>query len=97
MISPWAIRTSIVPVGDTVCCGAGVIPSEGVFVVALSADNGEEVWKTEMTDLPAQGYMLASQTRLYVVTGRDTPIVLDAKTGKRLLKVRVGPAVPTLC
>ena len=90
VISPWAIRTSIVPVGDTVCFGAGVIPSEGVFVVALQADDGKEVWRTEMTDLPAQGYMLASETRLYVMTARDTPIVLDAKNGKRLLKVKGG-------
>ncbi len=90
VVSPWAIRTSIVPIGDTVCFGAGVIPSEGVFVVALKADDGQEVWRTEMTDLPAQGYMLASQTRLYVMTARDTPVVLDAKTGKRLLKVKGG-------
>ena len=90
VISPWAIRTSVVIEGDTAYCGAGVIPSEGVFVVAMNADTGEQIWKSEMKDLPAQGYMLASKTRLYVVTSRDTPIVLDAKTGKRLHKVKGG-------
>ena len=90
LISPWAIRTGVVAIGDTVYCGAGVIPSEGVYVVAMNADTGEEVWKTKTQDLPAQGYMLASDSRLYVVTARDTPVVLDAKTGKRLYKVKGG-------
>lgn len=90
VVSPWAIRTSVVIQGDTAYCGAGVLPSEGVFVIAMDAESGEEIWKSEMTDLPAQGYMLASPTRLYVVTSRDTPIVLDAKTGKRLHKVKGG-------
>jgi len=90
VISPWAIRTSVVIQDDTAYCGAGVIPSEGVYVVAMNADSGEQIWKTQMTDLPAQGYMLASQTKLYVVTSRDTPVVLDAKTGERLHKVKGG-------
>ena len=90
VISPWAIRTGVVVVDDTVFCGAGVIPSEGVYVAALNTADGSERWKTQMSDLPAQGYMLASSTRLYVVTARDTPLVLDAKTGKRLFKVKGG-------
>ncbi len=90
IISPWAIRTSVVADGDTVYCGAGVIPSENVYVCALKADTGTEIWKTEMNDVPPQGYMLASKTRLYIVTSRDRPVVLDASTGKRLLKVGGG-------
>lgn len=90
VISPWAIRTSVVIEGNTAYCGAGVIPSEGVYVVAMKADSGEQIWKSEMTDLPAQGYMLASKTRLYVVTSRDTPVVLDTQTGERLYKVKGG-------
>lgn len=90
VISPWAIRTSVVIEGNTAYCGAGVIPSEGVYVVAMDLETGKQKWKTEMTDLPAQGYMLASKTRLYVVTSRDTPVVLDANTGERLFKVKGG-------
>ena len=90
MISPWAIRTGVVVVGDRVFCGSGVIPSEKVFVCALKADTGEEIWKTSMNDLPAQGYMLASTKKLYVVTSRDRPLVFDAATGKRLKKVPGG-------
>ena len=56
----------------------------------MKADTGDEIWKQEMKDLPAQGYMLASESKLYVVTSRDTPVVLDAKTGERLYKVKGG-------
>ena len=90
VISPWAIRTGVVVEGDTLYCGAGVIPSEGVYVVAMRAQDGEELWKTKMSDLPAQGYMLASPSKLYVVTSRDTPIVLDTRDGERLYKVKGG-------
>jgi outer membrane protein assembly factor BamB len=90
MVSPWAIRTGVVIQGDHAYFGAGVIPSESVFVVALNAATGDEVWKTQMNDLPAQGYLLASATRLYVVTGRDRPLIFDAANGKRLTQVKAG-------
>lgn len=90
IISPWAIRTGIVVVGDRLYCGSGVIPSETVFVCALDANTGNEIWKTAMNDLPAQGYMLASKSRVYVVTSRDRPVVFEADTGKRLAQVAGG-------
>jgi outer membrane protein assembly factor BamB len=90
MVSPWAIRTGVVIEGNRAYFGAGVIPSESVFVVALDAATGQQVWKTEMNDLPAQGYLLASSTRVYVVTGRDRPLIFDAATGKRLTQVKAG-------
>ena len=90
MISPWAIRTGVVVHDGRLYCGAGVIPSETVYLCALRADNGDEIWKTSMNDLPAQGYLLASSSRLYVVTGRDRPLVFDASTGKRLRQISGG-------
>ncbi len=90
VISPWAIRTGLCVVDNRVFCGAGVIPSEIVYVACLDATTGEEVWKSTMNDLPAQGYLLASTTRLYVVTSRDRPLVFDAETGQRLAQVGGG-------
>ncbi|OHB81110.1 MAG: hypothetical protein A2W31_15070 [Planctomycetes bacterium RBG_16_64_10] len=86
VISLWAIRTGVVVVGDVAYCGAGVIPSETVYLCAISAGTGAELWKTPMRDLPAQGYLLASATRLYVTTGRDRPVVFDRATGQRLFQ-----------
>ena len=90
VISPWAIRTSVVVRAGTLYCGAGVIPSEGVYICSMNAATGSEIWRTQMNDMPAQGYMLASSTRLYVLTSRDKPVVFDMKTGKRLHQVSAG-------
>lgn len=90
VISAWPIRTGVVVVGDRVYCGAGVIPSDGVYVCALDAETGDSIWTTRMNDLPAQGYLLASATRVYVVTSRDRPVVFEAATGKRLHQVGGG-------
>ncbi|MEC7199628.1 MAG: hypothetical protein VXW84_03265 [Verrucomicrobiota bacterium] len=49
----------------------------------MTAENGELIWKTEQKDLPAQGYLVASSSRLYIPTGRNNPVVLDIQDGKR--------------
>jgi outer membrane protein assembly factor BamB len=84
IISVWAIRTGVVVVDDTAYCCAGVLPSETVYLCALDAATGSVRWKQSLRDLPAEGYMLASPTRLYVTTGRNRPLVFDRATGKRL-------------
>ncbi|MCA9039044.1 MAG: PQQ-like beta-propeller repeat protein [Planctomycetaceae bacterium] len=84
LTSLWAIRTGVVVLGETAYFCAGVFPSESVYLCALNANNGEEVYRKPMTDFPAQGYMLASGDRLYVTTGRHRPLVFERSTGKRL-------------
>jgi len=83
MISAWPARTGVVVQGDLAYAGVGMFPSEGVFVCAIKTSTGEVVWKTEQNDLPAQGYLVASRSRLYVPTGRNNPVVLDITDGKR--------------
>lgn len=87
IISPWAIRTGVLVLGNTAYACGGAIPSETIYVAALDAQTGQERWKTTMEDLPAQGYLLASNHRLYVTTGRSQPIMFDRQTGKRLRQV----------
>ena len=84
IISAWPVRTSVVVQEGLVYTTAGMFPSEGVHLVALDAATGAEKWRQVQTDLPAQGYLLASRTRLYVPAGRDNPAVCDLATGKRL-------------
>jgi len=90
IVSVWAIRSGVVRVDDTVYACAGVFPSETVYVCAMNAHTGEEIWKTETKEVPAQGYLLASGTRLYVTTGRSTPVVLNRATGKFLYQAKGG-------
>ena len=84
IISRWPLRTGIVVIGDLAYCAAGMFPSEGVLITAIEADNGKIKWQQKQTDLPAQGYMLASHTRLYVPAGRNNPVVLNRADGKRI-------------
>lgn len=84
VISAWPVRTSVVVRSNIVYTTAGMFPSEGVHLVALDALTGAVKWRQVQDDLPAQGYLLASNTRLYVPAGRDNPIVCELSTGKRL-------------
>lgn len=90
IISIWPVRTGIVVADGRAYACAGVFPSETVYLCAMNAANGDELWKTSMEDLPAQGYLLASPTRLYVTTGRERPVVFDIENGKRLYQVAGG-------
>ena len=84
IISRWPLRTGIIVIGDLAYCAAGMFPSEGVLITAIEADTGKIKWQQKQTDLPAQGYMLASHTRLYVPAGRNNPVVLNRADGKRI-------------
>lgn len=84
VISNWPVRTSVVVQNGTVYTTAGMFPSEGVHIVALDAATGSVTWRQIQTDLPAQGYLLASSTRLYVPAGRNNPVVCDITDGRRL-------------
>jgi outer membrane protein assembly factor BamB len=84
VISAWPVRTSVVVQDGLLYTTAGMFPAEGVHLVALDARTGAEKWRQIQNDLPAQGYLLASRSRLYVPAGRDNPAVCDIQSGKRI-------------
>ena len=77
--------------------GAGIWPSEGIFLYALDPSNGEERWVNDdsggmLMDQPhpgarshsgisAQGYLLAADGKLIVPTGRSVPAAFDISDG----------------
>ena len=84
MISVWPIRTGVLVDGGIAYFCGGLFPNEGVYLCALNAKDGSELWKKELKDVPPQGYMLASSTKLYIPTGRDNPVVVNRKDGEFL-------------
>jgi outer membrane protein assembly factor BamB len=90
IISAWPLRTGILVRDGVAYAGAGMFPSEGVHIVAFSAADGKEQWRTTRTDLPAQGNLLVSNDRVYVPAGRDNPVVYDRATGKHLRTMKGG-------
>lgn len=100
LISRWPLRSGVLVQAGVVYFSAGIWPSEGVFVHALDAENGNVVWTNDTCGLqyvdtahtPAsalggvapQGYLVASHGVLLVPTGRSTPAGFDLATGKLL-------------
>jgi len=83
VISAWPVRSGVLVDNGTVYAAAGLFPSQDVFVIALAANDGREIWRRTY-DYSFQGYLAAAQGRLYVPNGRAQRIAMDASDGKIL-------------
>jgi len=81
LISPWPIRTGVLVDDGVVYACAGLFPSQGTYAVALNAEDGGLVWRTDLGEQSPQGYLLASSDTLFVPTGRSNPFAINKKTG----------------
>jgi outer membrane protein assembly factor BamB len=107
MISRWPVRGGPVVVDGTAYFGAGIWPSEGVYIYAVDAATGKVQWCNDSSgslemDQPhpgaraksgvaAQGYLAAEGGLLLVPTGRAVPAAFDRATGK-FQYLRLGAA-----
>jgi outer membrane protein assembly factor BamB len=83
IISRWPVRSGVVVDSTTAYFTAGLFPNQGVYLCALNALDGSPIWKKKI-NATSQGYMLASPTRLFVPTGRTSPVMFNRATGKAL-------------
>jgi outer membrane protein assembly factor BamB len=88
IISPWAIRTGVLIDNGTAYFASGLFPEEKVYLCALQADSGSEIWKHEIPYSP-QGNLLTSEDYLFVPTGRSTPLIFN-KTNGEFIKQLTG-------
>lgn len=99
MVSRWPVRSGVLVDDGTAYFGAGVFPHEGVYVWAADADDGRLIWRNDTTSTAAErgllggpgsnelsphGYLLASQSRLFVASGRALPAAFDREDGRKL-------------
>ncbi len=100
IVSRWPARGGPVVVDDIVYYGAGIFPSEGIYLYALDAETGEALWCNDSSGnivmeqphggnrarsgISAQGHLAADADRIYVPTGRGVPAVLDRLNGDLL-------------
>ena len=90
MVSRWPVRTGVLVDDGVAYFGAGIFPHEDVYVYAVDAGTGGVVWKQDNVstrdagrdDLSPQGYLLASETQLFVPSGRSLPAAFDRETGE---------------
>lgn len=92
MISLWPVRTSVLVDHGVAYAGAGVFPSEEIFIRALNAEDGSVLWRNDdagdrgpeqqYDGISPQGYLLASKTTLYVASGRSMPAAFGRADGR---------------
>ncbi|MBN2473833.1 MAG: PQQ-binding-like beta-propeller repeat protein [Pirellulales bacterium] len=88
MISLWPLRTGVLVDEGIAYFSAGIFPGEGVFLYAVDAATGREIWRndtcgeTPQSTISPQGYLLASRSSLYVPLGRVSPATFDRRTGR---------------
>ncbi len=97
MIARWPARGGVLVSGGTVYVGAGIWPSEGIFIRAVDPESGDDIWVNDdsggiempqphggavaKSGISSQGYLLTDGERLFVPTGRAVPAALDLESG----------------
>jgi outer membrane protein assembly factor BamB len=97
IISRWPARGGPVVVDDCVYFAAGMWPSEGIYLYALSPTDGDVLWVNDdsgemrmpqphggavaESGVSAQGHLVAEGNRLLMPTGRAVPACFDRTDG----------------
>ncbi|MCP4643872.1 MAG: PQQ-binding-like beta-propeller repeat protein [bacterium] len=94
MTSLWPIRTGVLVDNGVAYFGAGVFPNETTFVCAVDAKTGARLWcndsfgqkgySLEFGGISPQGALLASDSTLFVPSGRAMPAAFSRDTGDLL-------------
>lgn len=98
IVSAWPARGGPVIVDGVVYFGAGIWPSDGIYLYALDAQSGKTLWVNDdaggifmaqphgganaASGVSAQGYLTAQGDQLLVPTGRAVPAVFNRTDGK---------------
>lgn len=99
MISLWPLRGGVLIDGGVAYLAAGIFPAEGIFLYALDAKTGRELWRNDTcgedprSGISPQGYLLASATTLYAPLGRVSPAAFDRQTGRLKYHTYFGKTV----
>ena len=98
MISRWPARGGVVIKDDVLYFGAGIWPTEGIYLYALNPKSGKELWLNDdsgslewdqphgtaraKSGISSQGYLVAAGEHLIVPSGRAVPAALTLSEGK---------------
>jgi outer membrane protein assembly factor BamB len=83
IISTWPVRTGVMIDKGNLYGTAGLFPNQQTFLFTLDAEDGSVKWNMKVNVSP-QGYMLASDKRLYVPTGRTNPAIFEREDGREV-------------
>ena len=96
LISLWPVRTGVLVADSKAYFGASLLPWRTSYLCAVDArtgsDKGSGLYKAEMSDAALQGAMLSTADRLFVMQGRQSPVMFQRSSGRALKHVGKGPA-----
>jgi len=89
LVSPWSVRSSVAVDNGTAYFTSGFFPHEGVYMSAVDAVTGRASKKYHWEHFHLnkgsfQGYILLSDSKIYMPGGRSTPFYFDRNSGKKL-------------
>jgi outer membrane protein assembly factor BamB len=100
MMSLWPVRCGVLVRDDVVYAGAGIFPSESIFIIAMNPQDGSVIWRNDVSGergpeqdrdgISPQGYLLASSSTLFVPSGRNMPAAFSRKDGSFLYYLSGG-------
>ena len=90
IISTCPIRSGCVVKNDTVFFAAGLFPKQEVYIIALNAKNGVEIWKKKHDSIAPQGYPLILNDEFFIPNSRSRPYSFDLKNGNETKKFSGG-------
>ena len=90
IISRWPVRSGVLVEKGLVYSAAGLFPArEGSYLFALDAYEGKNVWKKKINQT-AQGYLLATPSKIFVPSGKLTPLTYNRANGDYINRIS-GP------
>ena len=90
IISRWPVRSGVLVEKGLVYSAAGLFPArEGSYLFALDAYFGKKVWKKKINQT-SQGYLLATPSKIFVPTGKLTPLMYNRVNGDYIKRIS-GP------
>ena len=90
IISRWPVRSGVLVEKGLVYSAAGLFPArEGSYLFALDAYEGKNIWKKKINQT-AQGYLLATPSKIFVPSGKLTPLTYNRANGDYISRIS-GP------
>ena len=84
LISIWPARTGPVILDDRLYFTVGVWPFEGTLLYTLDANSGKMLRTHDLRDQAPQGYLVASDGKLFIPCGRSKAYGYDLASGKQI-------------
>ena len=86
IVSSWPVRTGVVTANGIAYFAAGVYPTTGVYLYAVNAATGAQVWQQQIQISPNGTLRIVDGDKLWISSGRGAPFEFRLKDGKPVIE-----------